>query len=890
MPATNSAGLDEMFSGSREMAQCMRAYDWAASALGPLDQWPENLRAAIRLCLRSRVPTCVWWGAARSFLYNDAFLPCLREAMHPQALILPGCDAWAEVWGVIAPMLDSVIASGEGTHSEDIPFIVTRNLRREEVHITWTCWPILSADGRTVDGIFGLCYETTQRVVGIRRLDTLLRLQSRATEFRSVKEACEQVAATLVENRLDIPFAAIYLLNATGQEARLVAAAPSLQEHLLSASVSVADTAQRTPWPLEATLRTRRTTACTQLTERGIRIRSSDGIEYIDTALLMPIQTDQCVGLLVAGVSARRPLDAEYKGFYELVTAQISHAIANASAHEAKRLSAEASAARVRDELAADLDALMQLQKLSARLLTERSLQPLVEEILEASITLSRADFGAVMLCEVQASAPLFAQRGFQGELVEHLYPMLEDTAVCAAALAPRGHVFVEDVLTDPSFLPHRKLVSAAGFRGAQSIALFGRGGEIIGVISTYFSEPHRPAARDVRSMDLYASQAVEAIERKRAQETLRASDERFQRCFELGLIGMALTSPTKGILSVNDELCRILGYEREELLQKTWHELTHPDDLDADVAQFERVLAAEIDGYTADKRFLGKDGRIVHSVMAARCVRRTDGSADYFIGLVQDITERKLAQEALGEARAELARVMRVTTMGELAASIAHEVNQPLAAIAANANAARRWLAGKPADFPEAEASLNRIADDANRAANIVNRIHKLLRRQPPRRDLVVICEVIDDVLALLHGTLCTTGVSVIFEPPDLVASVIGDRVSLQQVVMNLIMNAVEAMRTVQDRPRIMSIAVSEAPENMSCVSVRDAGIGLHASQLERIFDAFHTTKEDGMGMGLAISRSIVVAHGGRLWVTLNEGPGLTFRFLLPLAPRART
>ena len=888
MPASNSTGRDDMFSGSSEMAQCMRACDWAASALGPLDQWPENLRAAIRLCLRSRVPTCLWWGAARSFLYNDAFLPYLGEARHPQALMLPGCDVWAEVWDVIGPMLDRVITSGEATSSEDIPFIVTRNLRKEEVHIAWTCWPIVSADSRSVDGIFGLCYETTRKVVGIRRLETLLRLQSRAAEFSTVKEACEQVAATLVENRLDIPFAALYILDVTGQEARLVAAVPSLQEHLLPASVSVAKGDPRTPWPLEPTLRTRRTTECTQLTERGIRIRSGDGPEYIESALIMPIQADQCVGLLVAGVSARRPIDAEYKAFYELVTGQISRAIAIAIAHEAERDSAGASEARTRDELAAELDTMMQLQKLSARLLSERGLRPLLEEIVEASITLARADFGTVALFDTHHSARTVAQRGFQSEVVAQLHTMLDDAVLGSAALARRGRVLVEDVLTDPSFLPHLKFASAAGFRGAQSIALFGRGGEIIGVISSYFREPHRPAARDLRCMDLYASQAVEAIERKRAQETLRASDERFQRCFELGLIGMALTSTTKGILSVNDELCRILGYEREELLQKTWPELTHPDDLVADASQFERVLAAEIDGYTVDKRFLRKDGMIVHSVMAARCVRRADGSADYFIGLVQDITERKLEQEALGEARAELARMMRVTTMGELAASIAHEVNQPLAAIAANANAARRWLAGNPVDFPEAEASLNRIADDANRAANVVNRIRTFLRRQSPRRDLVDIRAVIDDVLALLRGTLRTAGVSVIFEPPDLVASVIGERISLQQVVMNLILNAVDAMRTVQDRPRIVSIAVSEALENMSCVSVRDAGIGLHASQLERIFDAFHTTKEDGMGMGLAISRSIVEALGGRLWVTLNEGPGVTFRFLLPLAPRA--
>ncbi len=184
-------------------------------------------------------------------------------------------------------------------------------------------------------------------------------------------------------------------------------------------------------------------------------------------------------------------------------------------------------------------------------------------------------------------------------------------------------------------------------------------------MISTHFRHPHRPSERELRFVDLYARQAADMIERKRAEDALRASEERFRRYFELGLIGMAMTSPTKGILEVNDELCRILGYERYELLQKTWAEITHPDDLAADVAQFKRVVAGEIDGYSLDKRWIRKDGAVIDSIMSARCMRRADGSVEYFVGLVLDTTERRRAEEKLRRSEAYLTEAQRLSHTG---------------------------------------------------------------------------------------------------------------------------------------------------------------------------------------------------------------------------------
>ena len=245
-----------------------------------------------------------------------------------------------------------------------------------------------------------------------------------------------------------------------------------------------------------------------------------------------------------------------------------------------------------------------------------------------------------------------------------------------------------------------------------------------------------------------------------------------------------------------------------------------------------------------------------------------------------------KQAEEALAETRTELARVMRVTILGELAASIAHEVNQPLSAVIINSSVCQRWLTAEPPNIPEAVEAAGRIIQDANRASEITAHIRAFLKRGETLRTRLDVNDLLHEILGFAEGAACTHGVSVqVASTPDL-PQVWGDRVQLQQVVLNLMINAIEAMSAVAGRSRILHVGTEcNRSDDAVRVVVRDSGVGLDLQQRDRVFDAFYTTKAAGMGMGLAISRSIVQAHGGRLWATANDGPGETFQFTLPVA-----
>ena len=271
------------------------------------------------------------------------------------------------------------------------------------------------------------------------------------------------------------------------------------------------------------------------------------------------------------------------------------------------------------------------------------------------------------------------------------------------------------------------------------------------------------------------------------------------------------------------------------------------------------------------------------NSELEAKVQQRTAELARANDGLRGEMRERQRAEEALQKAQAELAHITRVMTLGELMASIAHEVNQPLAAVVTNAQACLRWLALETPRLDEARAAVERIVRDSNRASEVIQRIRALVKKTEPQMVALDINDVIREAISLEQREMLSQRVSLRTELASALPPVPGDRVQLQQVVINLVMNAVEAMAPVTDRPRDMLIRSQQDEANEVLVAVRDSGMGIDSENAERLFNAFFTTKPSGMGMGLSISRSIIAAHGGRLWASPNADHGATFQFTLP-------
>jgi signal transduction histidine kinase len=380
--------------------------------------------------------------------------------------------------------------------------------------------------------------------------------------------------------------------------------------------------------------------------------------------------------------------------------------------------------------------------------------------------------------------------------------------------------------------------------------------------------------------------------ERKRAEETLRRSEAYLAEGQKLTHTGSwAGNIFTREILHSSEEHSRLYGFDCnrglpsfEELYQRV-----HPDDRGRLIAEFETASRTGSD-VNMHYRIVLPDGSTKFVQAIGHPVFKPSGEIGELVGILMDVTERRLAdeeRERLRQAQADLAYLSRVTTMGELTASLAHEVRQPIAAALTDGETCLHWLGGDRPNIEKARAAATRVVKDGTRAAEIINRIRLLFNKGTPQHELVDVNQVIAEMIVLLRGETTRYSISVRTELVADLPQVIGDRVQLQQVLLNLMINSIDAMKGVNGT-RELAIKSQRAENEDVVVSVTDSGVGLPPQQGDQIFNAFFTTKPHGTGMGLRISRSIIESHGGRLWASAHTGRGATFHFTLPSAVTA--
>jgi PAS domain S-box-containing protein len=451
----------------------------------------------------------------------------------------------------------------------------------------------------------------------------------------------------------------------------------------------------------------------------------------------------------------------------------------------------------------------------------------------------------------------------------------------CGTAAYRAEPVIVSDIATDPLWADYRELALAHGLRACWSTPILSTAGKVLGTFATYYREPRSPTPQEQSVIEQITHLASIAVEREQAEAKLRQSEEQWRDVFENNPTMYFMVDAAGAIMAVNPFGAEQLGYDVDELVGQPVLNVfgaSDREEVQRNVAECLKHLGR---ARSWEARKVRKDGTVLWVRETAKAVPRANGPM--VLTACEDITEQRRAAEALRQAQADLAHASRVTTMGELTASVAHEVNQPIAAAVTNANACLRWLARETPNLEEARAAAMRMVRDGTRAADIISRIRLLFEKGISERELVDVNDVIREMIVLLRSEATRYSISIRTELAADLPRALGDRVQLQQVVMNLIMNGVDAMKDVEGT-RALTIKSQWTAHQQLTVSVRDTGAGLPRQRPDQIFDAFFTTKRNGTGLGLSVSRSIVEAHGGRLWAADNVPRGATFHLTLPL------
>src|SRR5438067_1540713 len=469
--------------------------------------------------------------------------------------------------------------------------------------------------------------------------------------------------------------------------------------------------------------------------------------------------------------------------------------------------------------------------------------------------------------------------------------PVHSELCPCGIAGLEQRQVISADLESDPFWhdTAYRSLLLSHGLRSVWSTPILALSGRVLGTFAIYHRRPATPSPGVQELIAQVTHIASIAIERAQDEAVLKRSAAFLAQGQHLSSTGTFSWRLDTDDIRFSEEANRIFEFDADSRVSlEQIADRVHPEDIQllSEKVEFARRTGGDVD---YEIRLRLADASVKYLRTIAHGSRDENGRMEY-IGAIQDVTARRLSEQAFERARSELAHVARVATLGALTASIAHEVNQPLSGIITNAGTCLRMLDASPPDVDGARETARRTIRDGNRASDVITRLRSLFSKKEFTQELLDLNEATREVIALSLSELQRNRVVVQSELADDLPSITGDRVQLQQVLLNLLRNASDAMVGVDDRPRQLLIRTESEGRDHVRVTVRDAGVGIERQVMDKLFDAFYTTKSSGMGIGLSVSRAIVERHRGRLWAEPNDGPGATFAFSIPRDPERTT
>jgi PAS domain S-box-containing protein len=536
-----------------------------------------------------------------------------------------------------------------------------------------------------------------------------------------------------------------------------------------------------------------------------------------------------------------------------------------------------------KDALAAELDAMQRLYDFSTRLLGTKDVSIITGDLLQAVLAVQSADLEEIRLYNsTNESLDLIASAGSVSALPTDYGGLYDSGSPAWLTMLTGQGIVIEDVLSDQRLAPWREIAVARGFRSVHFTPMLDRLGGPIGVMSAWFRSPRPSPKSESRLIELYARHATEAISHRRSLENQRKLASVVENSMDF-----------VGLASLDGQA---------EIVNRAGREIVGLDDLRAVrntrildyIAEEDRkdLLPLMVSAVMREGKWQGeirfrhfKTGEVIPMLQHSFVVRDQVSGRPVALGTIaRDMRQQKKADQALQEAQAQLAHIARVNALGQLVTAIVHEVSQPLSAVVSSGLAGLNWLRQSPPNLEEADDAFEETLRQGRRAGEVLNRIRNLVKKGPPRFAPVNLPQLIGDVILLTRQDLDRHSIRVETELDPGIPAILGDPVQLQQVLLNLILNAVDAMSPRLAADRNLLLTLIRHSNDTVVIGVRDSGMGFEPGSADRLFAPFFTTKPGGLGMGLAISRSIVETHGGRLWAAPNPSGGTVFYFSLPL------